>query len=156
MVIGSGLSRAAAAVLCTLGVACGDPDVDATPFVGEFEYAEGEVSALCQGVRRSESVVGIRVDVMRSGGGLDFVVGPRCRVWLKIDGDVAYATAGQRCELAYKQTIMAAVFDEFTATASAGTLAHHATGFADLEVPDSIQIPCEVFTLSGTLTPRVQ
>jgi hypothetical protein len=75
---------------------------------------------------------------------------------LKVDGDVAYATTSQRCELAYKQTIMAAVFAEFTATASAGELIHHAAGAAELEVPDSIRIPCEAFTLRGTLARRAQ
>lgn len=131
---------------------CGSDDSIALPFEGVFVYREGSAQATCQGLRATQEITGIEVQITRAEqGGLDYVAGPRCKIWLEIVGKTAKIAENAECGLAVSQTQAAGVFTQFILRAQDEVLYQEASGSAELIVPDAGSLPCEEFTITGTL-----
>jgi hypothetical protein len=135
---------------------CAGETENLTPFLGSFEYSDGEISATCGGVRISEPLAGMSADVTdRNADELEYIAGPRCRLTFRVEDSKAAATPGQTCELAVQQTIATGRFDFAELVLEADTLILRAAGIADVLIPrQEMGFTCERFELVGTLSRR--
>lgn len=153
------MSRTLASAGCylplMLSAGCGSPEPHADPFVGAFAYEEGSrVSASCEGTRVTHDIDGMQVEIVRAADGVELISGPRCSVPLAIHGDTARTEGNAPCDLAVALTVATAMFSELSVRVDAGRLHLRGAGRADLIVPDAAHLPCEEFTIVGTLSRR--
>jgi hypothetical protein len=130
---------------------CGNAESETLPFEGVFVYSEGTVQATCLGVRATQEITDLEVKITRAEGGLDYVAGPRCKIWLEVNGDIATIRGNAECDLAVSQTQASGVFTQFSLRASDGVLHHAGSGSAEIIVPDSGGLACEAFAIAGIL-----